>query len=152
MVDLKKFTDELAKHKTLVYFFVFWGLSFIFWSLCNFAAFGFGFFDMFDVLWILAYLMELLAGIMLLIFGLRLLGVNLLSGTAVGRFFVYFLILWGASFVFWGLYDILDLSFLASDPLCYLGGLADFFAGIMLVVFAWGLTTKIEEPKMEMES
>jgi hypothetical protein len=147
LVDLKKFTDELAKHKTLVYFFILWGLSFIFWSLCNLIDPGIGsVFDMFDLLWILAYLMELLAGIVLLIFGLKLMGVNLSSGMAVGRLLVYFLILWGASFVFWGLYDVLDFSFLASDPLCYIGGLADFFAGIMLVVFAWGLMS------MRMES
>jgi hypothetical protein len=145
MVDLKKFTDELAKHTTLVYFFILWGLSFILWSLCNLIDPGFGsVFNIFDVLRILAYLMEFLAGIVLLIFGLRLMGVNLLSGMAVSRFFVYFLILWGASFVFWGLYDILDLSFLTSDPLCYLGGLADFFAGILLVIFGWGLMSKMK--------
>lgn len=104
---------------------------------CNFTNLGFGrVFNIFDLLRILAYLMELLAGIVLLIFGLRLFGVNLLSGMAVSRFLVYFLILWGASFVFWDLYDVLDLSFLASDPLCYLGGLADLFAGIMRVIFA----------------
>lgn len=145
MVDLKKFSDELAKHKILVYFFILWGISFILWSLCNLIDPGFGrVFNMFDLLRILAYLMEFLAGIVLLIFGLRLMGVNLLSGMAVSRFFVYFLILWGASFVFWGLYDVLDLSFLASDPLCYIGGLADFFAGIMLVLFAWNLMPKME--------
>lgn len=151
MIDLKKFIDELAKHTTLVYFLIFWGLSFILWSLCNLIDPGFGrVFNIFDLLWILAYLMELLAGIVLLIFGLRLMNVNILSGMTVSRLLVYFLILWGAQFVFWGLYDVLDLSFLASDPLCYLGALAEFLAGVTLVIFAWSLMQKTEEPKMDM--
>ena len=147
---MKNFTEALAKYKLLVYFFIFWGLSFILWALCSFISYGFGVSDIFDVFWILAYLMELFAGIVLLIFGLRLTGINLLSGITVSMFLVYFLILWGASFVFWGLYDILDLSFLASDPLCYLGGLADFFAGVMLVLFSWNLLSEKEEVGSEM--
>ena len=61
---------------------------------------------------------------------------------------LYFLILWAAKFFFTGIYDIIDFAPWMFEYLDYIpavfGALADFFAGIVLLLFAWNLLNEKE--------
>jgi hypothetical protein len=61
---------------------------------------------------------------------------------------LYFLILWAATFFFWGLYYIVDFGPSIFAPLentiAFLGALAALFAGVALGLFSWKLLSKAE--------
>jgi hypothetical protein len=145
---VKNFTDELAKHTLLVYFVILWGGTMFFWSSCN-LAYG-SYVDILDVVAILANLLELIAGILLVISGIKLMSTNFLAGINTEKTLVYFLILWAGSFIFWGIYDIFYYGpwvfRYLEDTLCFLGGLAAFFAGVVLGLFGWRLLAENEPP------
>jgi hypothetical protein len=140
--SLKTVIDELAKHTLLIYFIILWGASMFLYAVCNLGSWGFGIADFYDVLWILANLIDLFAGVFLIIFGVKLLNADFLSGLQIGTTLVYFLLLWAGQFFFWGLYDLLYFE----GIICLLAALVHLFAGIILALFAWNLLGEKEAP------
>ncbi len=144
----KNFTDELAKHRWLVYFVTLWGAMLFLWTVYGIIEYGFETTDALDVLDMLFHLSELFAGALLVLFGLKLMTPSLLKTLKNERLIVYFLILWAASFFFMGLYDLVDFGpwilQYAQDAIAFLSGLAALFAGIALWLFSWKLLTETE--------
>jgi hypothetical protein len=145
---VKKFIDELAKHKLLIYFAILWGASMFFWSLYDIGYYVTNFSDAMDALPVLYNLMELGAGLFLALFGIKLLQVNFLKTLDNEKVLVYFLLLWAGSLFFSGLYDIVDFGPYIfecwEDILGFIGALADFFGGAVLALFTWNLLSKKE--------
>ena len=139
MGSLKIIIDWLAKHNYLIYFVILWGASMFLYAAANLAEWGFGVEDFYDVLWILGNLFDLASGIFLMLFGIKLMNANFLEGIQIEKTLVYFLLFWAGQFFFWGLSDILYF-----DILWLLAGLAHFFAGIILALFAWKLLNEKE--------
>ena len=94
MESLKKIIDELTKHSLLVYFVIIWGASMFLYAVCNLGTWGFGVEDIYDLTWILANLFDLAAGVLLMIFGLKLMNTDFLDLITIEKTLVYFLILW----------------------------------------------------------
>jgi hypothetical protein len=98
---------------------------------------------------LLFHLSELFAGVLLMIFGIKLLNINLLKAMRNERLLVYFLILWAVSFVFLGLYNIVDFGpwifEYLQDTIAFLSGLAALFAGVVLGLFSWKLLSETEQ-------
>ena len=144
----KNFTDEMAKHKWLVYFVTLWGAMLLLWTIYGMIEYGFEMTDALDILDLLFHLSELFAGALLVLFGLKLMVPSLLKTLKNERLLVYFLILWAASFFFMGLYDLVDFGpwilQYAQDAIAFLSGLAALFAGIALWLFSWKLLTEAE--------
>ena len=144
----KTFTDELAKHKWLVYFVTLWGAMLFLWTTYGIIEYGFEMTDALDVVDLLFHLSELFAGALLVLLGIKLLNPNLLKTVKNERLIVFFLILWAASFFFMGLYDIVDFGpwifQYVQDAIAFLSGLAALFAGIVLGLFSWKLLTETE--------
>ena len=139
MGSLKTVTDWLAQHQFLVYFVILWGASMFLYAVANFVDWGFGVGDLYDVLWILANLFDLASGFFLMLFGIKLMNKDFLEGIAIEKILVYFLLLWAGQFFFWGLSDIIFY-----EIVWILAGLAHFFAGIILALFAWKLLNEKE--------
>ena len=100
---IKNFIDEFAKHKMLIYFAILWGISMVFWSLYNLNYYvG----DM-EALPVIHNLLELGAGLLLAIFGIKLMQTNFLETMDKEKILVYFLILWAGAFFFTGIDGIL---------------------------------------------
>ena len=140
MGSLKTVIDELAKHSLLVFFIILWGVSMILYPVCSLGSWGFGVEDLYDVLWILANLVELVAGVFLMLFGLKLMNANFLAGLQIEKTLVYFLLLWAGQFFFWGLSDLIYFG----GILCILAALVYIIAGVILALFAWKLLTEKE--------
>jgi hypothetical protein len=139
----KTFTDELAKHKLLVYFVTLWGAMLFLWTVYGIVEYGFEIADALDVVDLLFHLSELFAGALLTLFGMKLMNPTFLDAVKNERLLVYFLILWAASFFFMGLYDVVDFGpwifEYAQDSIAFLSGLAALFAGVVLALFSWKL-------------
>lgn len=139
---VKNFIEELAKHKLLVYFVTLWGASLFLWTVYGIVAYRFETTAL-GVLDLLYHLSELFAGVLLVLFGLKLIYPNFLTKTKNERLLIYFLILWAASFFFIGLYNIVDFGpwifNFDEDVIGFLSALADLFAGIVLALFSWNL-------------
>jgi hypothetical protein len=144
----KTFTDELAKHRLLVYFVTLWGAMLFLWTVYGIIEYGFEMTEALDVVDLLFHLSELFAGALLVLFGLKLMSPGLFKALKNERLLVYFLILWAASFFFMGLYDLVDFGPWifqhAQDAIAFLSGLAALFAGIALALFSWKLLTATE--------
>jgi len=145
---IKRFIDELAKHKLLVYFAILWGASMFFWSLYDLGYYVTNFEEAMDALPVLYNLLELGAGLFLVLFGLKLMQSNFLQALDAEKALLYFLLLWAGSLFFCGLYDIVDygpyISEYPEDILAFIGALADFFGGAVLALFSWNLISKKE--------
>ena len=76
---VRNFIEELAKHKLLIYFAILWGASMFFWSLYRIGHYALGYGQAFLALSFLAYLLELVAGLFLAIFGIKLIQPNFLE-------------------------------------------------------------------------
>jgi hypothetical protein len=137
--SLKTVTDWLAQHQFLVYFVILWGASMFLYAVANFIEWGFGVEDFYDVLWILANLFDLASGAFLMLFGIKLMNKEFLEGITIEKTLVYFLLFWAGQFFFWGLSDIIYY-----EIVWILAGLAHFFAGIILALFAWKLLNEKE--------
>ena len=140
MGSLKNIIDELAKHSLLVYFVIIWGASMFLYAVCNLGTWGFGVEDLYDLVWILANLFDLAAGVFLMIFGIKLMKADFLEVIQIEKALVYFLILWAGQFFFWGLSDLLYYE----GIICLLAALVHFFAGIILALFGWNLLNEKE--------
>lgn len=140
MGSLKNIIDELAKHSLLVYFIIIWGASMFLYAVCNLGTWGFGVEDLYDLMWILANLFDLVAGVFLMIFGIKLLQADFLDVIQLEKALVYFLMFWAGQFFFWGLSDL----FYFEGIICLLAALVHFFAGIILAMFAWKLLNEKE--------
>ena len=142
---VKNFIDELTKHKLLVYFVILWGAMLFLWTAFGFLEYGFHT-DTLGIIDIFFHLSELIAGALLVLLGIKLLNVDFLKEIKNEKLFIYFLILWAASFFFWGLYNIIDFAPVIFDNLghvlAFLGGLAALFAGIVLGLFSWNSLTE----------
>ena len=140
MGSLKTIIEELTKHSLLKYFVILWGASMFLYAVCSLGTYGFGVEDAYAVLWILGNLFNLAAGVLLMLFGIKLLSANFLSGLNVEKTLVYFLLLWAGQFFFWGLSDLLYYE----GIVCLLASFVHLIAGIVLALFAWKLLTEKE--------
>ena len=147
---VKNFIDELAKHKLLVYFVTLWGASLFIWTVYGMVEYGFEMRTSIDlyVVDLLFHFSELFAGLLLLIFGIKLINANLLGAIKTEKLLIYFLILWAASFFFWGLWYIIDYGPAIfeniQNPIAFLGALAKLCAGAVLGLFSWKLLNETE--------
>ena len=145
---LKNFIDEIAKHRLLVYFVTLWGAMLFLWTVYGIVEYGFEPTDALDIIDILFHLSELFAGALLVLLGIKLMNANFLKAIKNERLLVYFLILWAASFIFMGLYDIIDFGpwifEYMSDAIAFLSGLAALFAGVVLGLFSWKFLTETQ--------
>ena len=145
---IKRFIEELAKHKLLVYFAVLWGASMFFWSLYDLGYYITSFEEATDAFPILYNLLELGAGLFLALFGIKMLQVNFLEAIDAKKALLYFMLLWAGSLFFCGLYDIVDygpyIFEYPEDIIAFIAALADFFGGAVLALFSWNLISKKE--------
>jgi hypothetical protein len=145
---VKNFIDELAKHKMLVYFVTFWGAWLLLWTVYGFIEWGFNT-DLLGILDLFFHLSELFAGLILVILGIRLIGIKFLEGLKNEQLLTYFLLLWAASFFFGGLYTLIDFGPVMFEYgeyfIAFLSGLAGLFAGITLGLFSWKILNKQEQ-------
>ncbi len=146
----KDIVEVLAKEKLLVYFLLLWAGTFFFWAIYGFWVHAQGVEGAADVLAIIAYLMELLAAVMIALLGLKLLKNNFLGALSKEKLLVYFLLFWAGSFFFWGLSDIAYYGPYASrygeDATALIAGLFELAAGVVLTLLGWRLmTTKKSE-------
>ena len=144
---VKNFIDELAKQKLLVYFIILWGAMLFLWTVNGFIHYGFET-DVLGIIDVFFHLSELIAGALLVIFGVKLLNADFLKELKNEKLFIYFLLLWAASFFFWGLYNIIDFGpwifEYLDDMIAFLSGLAALFAGVVLGLFSWKLLNETE--------
>ena len=144
---VKNFIDELAKHKLLVYFVTLWGAMLFLWTVYGLIEYGFET-DVLGIIDIFFHLSELIAGALLVMFGVKLLKADFLKELKNERLFIYFLLLWAATFFFWGLYNIIDFGpwifRYLEHMIAFLGGLAALFAGLVLGLFSWNLQSETE--------
>ena len=149
MSVIKKFIDELAKHKMLVYFVTFWGAWLFLWTVYGFIEWGFNT-DLLGILDLFFHLSELFAGLLLMILGIKLWSNNFLEEIKNDQLMIYFLLLWAASFFFGGLYVVIDhgphIIEYGESFIAFLAGLAVLFAGITLGLFSWKM---LNEPSQE---
>ena len=148
---IENFIDELGKHKLLVYFAILWGAMLFLWTVYGMVEWGFAVRTSIElyVTDLLFHFSELFAGVLLMMFGVKLLNPNFLKGVKNERLIVYFLLLWAASFFFWGLWYIIDFGprILATlqNAIALLSALASLFAGIVLGLFSWKMLKAPEE-------
>jgi len=139
---VKNFIDELAKQKLLVYFVTLWGASLFIWTAYGMVEYGFEMRTSIElyVVDLLFHFSELFAGLLLLIFGIKLMNTNLLKAIKNERLLAYFLILWAASFFFWGIWYIIDFGPAIfeniQNPIAFIGALAKLAAGAVLGLFS----------------
>jgi hypothetical protein len=139
---LKNLIDDIAKLRFLVFFILLWSASMLLYAVCNLGSYGFGVQDFYDVLWIIANLFDLAAGIFLILFGIQLLNRSFLAGLQIEKTLVYFLLFWAGQFFFWGLYDLLYYE----GIICILAALVQTIAGIVLALLVWMVLTEKEIP------
>ena len=151
MTVIKNFIAELAKHKLLVYFVTLWGASLFIWTVYGIVEYGFEMRTSIElyILDLLFHFSELFAGLILLIFGIKMMNTNILSAVKNERLIIYFLILWAASFFFWGLWYMIDFGPVIFDnlenPIAFLGALAKLCAGALLGLFSWKMLNEPEQ-------
>ena len=145
---IKNFIDALAKHKMLVSFVTFWGAWLFLWTVYGFIEWGFNT-DLLGIIDLFFHLSELFAGLLLVIFGIKLLNINFLEGIKNDKLLIYFLLLWAASFFFVGLYVVIDHGpYIIEYGECFiafLSGLAALFAGVTLGLFSWKMLNEPEQ-------
>jgi hypothetical protein len=147
---VKRFIDELAKHKLLVYFVILWGANLFLWTIYGMIEYGFEIRTSVEkyVVDLLFHFSELFAGALLVLFGLKLLNPNLLEAIKTEKLLVYFLMLWAASFFFLGIWYIFDFGPQIFDSLenilAFLSALAALFAGVTLGLFSWKLLSETD--------
>ena len=147
---VKNFIDELAKHKLLVYFVILWGASLFIWTAYGMVEYGFEMRTSIElyVVDLLFHFSELFAGLLLLIFGIKLINTNLLKAIKNERLLTYFLILWAASFFFWGLWYIIDYGPAIfeniQNPIAFLGAFVRLAAGAALGLFSFKLLNETD--------
>ena len=147
---VKNFIDELAKHKLLVYFVILWGAMLFLWTLYGMIEYGWEIRNSMEMYVAdkLFHFSELFAGAILMIFGIKLLKTNFLKAIKNERLIIYFLLLWVASFFFWGMWYIFDFGPRIFESLentiGILSALVALFAGISLGLFSWKLRGETE--------
>jgi len=145
---VKNFIDELAKHKMLVYFVTLWGAFLFLNTVYGFIEWGFHT-DLLGIIDLFFHLSELFAGLLLILFGIKLLNTTFLEGIKNDQLLNYFLLLWAASFFFLGLYIIIDhgphmIEYLECFVI-FLSGLATLFAGVTLGLFSWKMLNESKQ-------
>ena len=145
---IKNFIDELAKHKMLVYFVILWGAFLFLYTVYGFIEWGFHS-DLLGIIDLFFHLSELFAGLLLMLFGIKLLNTTFLEGIKNDQLLSYFLLLWAASFFFSGLYIIIDhgphmIEYLECFVI-FLSGLATLFAGVTLGLFSWKMLNESKQ-------
>jgi len=69
-------------------------------ALCNLVEWGLGVEDFYDVLWILGNLFDLVSGVFLMLFGIKLMNTEFLEAIIIEKTLVYFLLFWAGQFFF----------------------------------------------------
>jgi hypothetical protein len=85
-------------------------------------------------------------GVILGVLGFKLLGIKFLPTLTKEKLLAYFLLLWGASFFFLAIFDILSFGWMSADVvLRSLGSLFQIAAGAVLARFGWELLNNIDQ-------
>ena len=149
MGALKKFINELGKHKLLIYFVIFWGAYLLLWGLFARVEYGFSFGDLIEIFDTTAHLAELLAGALLVIFGIGLLKPDIVKKLNNEKLLGCFIGVWALSFIFFGLAFMLYHGQAISEyPIhltAVLASIAQFFAGVVLAIFSLKILTETEQ-------
>jgi hypothetical protein len=143
-MNLKGFLDGLSQEKYLVYFVLLWAGTFFCWGISRTiseVSYINGGYDpnvASSIVYILANLLSIGAGIALAIVSLKLLNINVLTGLKRELMTIYFLLLWAGSMVF---YAFSDIIWDATQGVGYgiIGILFELAAGGVLALFAWKL-------------
>jgi hypothetical protein len=90
---------------------------------------------------ILAGLADFATGIVLALLGAKLYSKNFIASLTRNKVLAIFLLLWAASFFFWGLYDITDWAKFAAESaeaaLVTIAGLFELAAAAILAMLGW---------------
>jgi hypothetical protein len=143
-MNIKGFLDGLSQEKYLVYFLLAWAGTFFFWSISsilseiNYISVGYDQNIASSIVYLLAKLCGLGAGIVLAIVSLKLLIPNFMTGLKRELMVVYFLLLWAGSLFLGAISDILwDITH--SFGIGSVGDLCALGAGAVLALIAWKL-------------
>ncbi|MFX0212365.1 MAG: hypothetical protein ACFFDT_40705 [Candidatus Hodarchaeota archaeon] len=149
---VKNFIDELAQHKFLVYFVILWGAWLFLRTVYGIAEYGFADYGHPIQMYIVDkfyHFSELIAGIILMIFGLKILNTNFLKKINNEKLIIYFILLWAAAFFFDGWWYIFDFGPAIFEEinniLGFLTAIFEVFAGILLGLFGWKLLNQTKE-------
>ena len=152
---IENFVDELAKHRLLVYFITLWGAVLFLWTAYGMIEYGFEVRRSIElsVTDFFFHSSELIGGALLMVLGVKLLNPNFLRAVKTERLIVYFLLLWAASFFFWGLWGIIDFGprFFVNvqNTIALLSALSSLFAGVALGLFSCKMLRKTEEQQAQ---
>jgi hypothetical protein len=142
MVTAKEIVGLISREKWLAYFLLFWAGAFIVWAIYGFT-WGIDGGSASGILDILVRLIDLAAGGVLALLGLKFLGKNLIPSISGERLFVYFVLLWAATFVFGGLSGIIyylgHMTEYWQYAISIISSLFDLAAGAVLALFGMQL-------------
>ena len=113
----------MSRNKLLAIFLILWAATLFVWGLSNIMRYPSDLSELStgeDRYWIgllgtLAGLADLATGVVLALLATKLWGTNLVASLTRNKLLAIFLILWAASFFFWGLYDITDWAEYAAE-------------------------------------
>jgi hypothetical protein len=110
MTELKKLAETLLKNrKLLAYFLIFWAAVLIFYGIGNHVEYDGRILEGTEyTAYVLASTADVAAGVVLALLAIKLLKENFLSSISKKKLLAVFLLLWAASFIFWGLSTIID--------------------------------------------
>ncbi len=151
------FLKSVTKNKLLAFFLILWAASMFFWGISNVMRYSTELADLTSedegywnyLLGIPAGLADLAAGVVLALLGTKLYNEKFVVSVARNKVIALFLILWAASFFFWGLYDIADWWEFASESaeaaIAAISGFFEVVAAILLAMLGlkiWGQKEK----------
>jgi hypothetical protein len=140
MITSKNIIESIEKEKILVFFVLLWAGYFFFEGIGSLFHYGFNFNSPWDVLVFFIKLFYLSIGVILGMLGFKMLGVKFLPTFTKEKLLAYFLLLWGATFFFWAIFDIISTGSMSADVvLRVFGSLFQLASGAVLALFGWKL-------------
>ncbi len=136
MTELRNLAEMLLRHRKLLsYFLIFWAGVLIFYGIGNNVEYDGRILEGTEnVAYILSALADVGAGILLALLGVKLLKENFLSSMTKERLLGFFLILWAASFFFWGISTTIDYGRWAAEG--YVEDAGSTLSGVIQIVAA----------------
>jgi hypothetical protein len=140
MITTKNIIELIEKEKILVYFILLWAGYLFFSSIGALIHYAFNFNSSWDVLVFFIKLIDLFMGAILGVIGFKMIGIKLLPTLAKETLLAYFFLLWGASFFFLAIFDLISFGWMSADDfLRSFGSLFQIAAGAVLALFGWNL-------------
>ena len=136
MTEIRSLVEMLLRHrKLLAYFLIFWAGVLIFYGIGNNVEYDGQILEGTQyVAYVLSALADVGAGILLALLGVKLLKENFLSSMSKEKLLGFFLILWAASFFFWGISTAIDYGEWAAKG--YTEDAGSTLSGVIQVVAA----------------